>query len=98
MKPTMMTRPSEPKPIGTIETTDMTMAVYLISMGITPTLVRKDEGGGSGHPVGAWLFPADEYTRSLIAKFASGEGEVEPRAFHKALTSARNDLFKFLGI
>ena len=92
-----MTMPRSEPTIEQVETTDMTMAVFLIAKGLTPSLARKSESE-NGHPVGAWLFPSDEYTRSLIGQYAAGDATVEPRAFHKALNSARNEMFEFLGM
>ena len=89
-----MTSRSEP-----IQTTNLTLAAYLIGLGRKPRLVRTDQTDRAGNKLAAWVFDGDsdqEGLRELIEEFNAGDALVNPRTFHLQLTNTRRELFDFI--
>lgn len=86
-----MTNPSDP-----IQTTNLTLAAYLIGLGRKPRLVRTGEQDQKGNELAAWVFDRDPVTADLVAEFNAGDALVNPRTFHLQLTNTRRELFDFI--
>jgi len=77
-----------------IQTTDLTLATYLIVEGCEPRLVRDGtERMPNGDPKVGWQFRKSETIESLIDEYKSDEALVEPQAFHKTLSATRRSAF-----
>ena len=82
---------------GEYLTTDMTLATYLIMKKYTYNLVRHGKSK-SGYPIGAWVFPNGDQLKADISLYDQGLAKVDPKSFHRSLTTTRRELFSELGI
>ncbi len=73
-----------------IQTTDMTLATYLIVEGCDAMLVKDEsERMPGGDPKAAWQFRRSDTILGLIDEYEASEALVEPQAFHKTLSAIR---------
>lgn len=80
---------------GSIRTTDMTMAVILVTNGYAPVMEMD------GHKKVVWVVPADEvdeFCEELIDDYVRGAARVEPKKFMRELRAVRKDLYRYLGV
>src|SRR5262245_8190682 len=82
---------------GSVRTTDMTLAVLLVTHGYCPVMERD---GDNGHKV-VWVLSADEadeFVEDLLDDYVRGATRVEPKRFVRELRAVRKDLYRYLGI
>lgn len=89
----MTATPSKP-----FQTTDLTLAAFLIHEGLSYEKFKKGETG-KGHPIGGWKFKDDEQrVHDLIMEYNEDKSRVNPKTFHLTVSRVRGDMYDYLGI
>ena len=78
-------------------TGDLPLAAYLMMKGMRHMTMEVIEDAATNKEEVEWVFSAGPRFQALLQEFRSGEAEVEPRRYARALRLARNELHRFLG-
>lgn len=83
-------------PSSEFQTTDLSLAAYLIHEGFSGEKFRKGETRG-GHPIGGWTFN-DDRVQEKVMQYNENKSRVNPKTFHQTLAKVRGEMYDFLGI
>lgn len=78
-------------------TGDLPLAAYLMMKGMRHMTMEVIEDPATNKEEVEWVFSAGPRFNALLTEFRSGEAEVEPRRYARAIRVARNELHRFLG-
>jgi hypothetical protein len=78
-------------------TGDLPLAAYLMMKGMRHMTMEIIEDPATNKEEVEWVFSAGPRFNALLTEFRSGEAEVEPRRYARAIRVARNELHRFLG-
>lgn len=78
-------------------TGDLPLAAYLMMKGMRHMTMEVVEDAATNKEEVEWVFSAGPRFNALLAEFRSGDAEVEPRRYARAIRVARNELHRFLG-
>jgi hypothetical protein len=78
-------------------TGDLPLAAFLMMKGMRHMTMEVIEDPATNKEEVEWVFSAGPRFHNLVTEYRSGEAEVEPKRYARAIRVARNELHRFLG-